>query len=163
MRGLCILVAVATLIESPCGSVGEENPLEGTLVDPWGIVTRSPPEPDSAQSLLFDEPEGAAWDFCSERPFQPHPADQTRPTGSFRQAVSSWENFSLAPLPVQEGVVFLGDPRLLLGFVPEAGAAPSQFIENSHRYVAPAALLVGLLVVCLGYFYLRKPKVFNLG
>jgi hypothetical protein len=161
MRSLCILVAVATLIKSPCGSAGEENPLEGTLVDPWGIVTRTPPEPDIARSLLFDEPEGADWDFGSGWSFQPHHADQISHPGSFQQAVSGWKNFRLAPLPVQEGAIFFGDPRLLLGFVPEADAAPSQIFENSQRSVDLTALLCGFLVVCLGYFYLRKRKLFN--
>lgn len=151
-----LAVAVFALILTPLSSARGEsgNPLRGALTDPVGVLAPRVRMTKEELPPLFNAQRGDYSFKPTENGVLPIAGEVLPEDPSFQRAVADWEHFRPAKLPVREGTIFLGDPRLLLASVADRSTrtpAPDLHISRPVQLMA-----VGILaMLSLGWIYLR--------
>lgn len=149
-------VAVVALSLALLSSARAEdgNPLRDALVDPVGVLAPAAGETEKALPPLFNAQRGDYFFEPAEKGEPPMVGEVLGEDRSFQRAVADWEHFRPATLPLHEGAIFFGDPRLLLSSVPGRVAKPSAPGLQAPRSARRVA--VGILaMLSLGWVYFR--------
>ena len=149
-----VAVVALSLVFVSSARAEDGNPLRDALVDPVGVLAPAAGETEEALPPLFNAQRGDYFFESAEKGESPMVGEGLGEDRSFQRAVADWEHFRPAKLPLHEGTIFLGDPRLLLssisGRVAEA-SAPDLHISRSTQLVATGIFAI----LSLGWAYFR--------